>query len=256
MRIEFPNAAREDFHWARAQLCVGSAPESDLVLAATQAAPQHLKILQDRRGLVLQVLPSADRIYVNARPVRECALLRAGDVVSVGDCRMLLRADDDPATRQLPDACEVERCTVALRAVAGPLSGRVLSLKNSLTFAPGGDCTLELPRGDSVALRIFLDGGRLWLETTQPCERHPLRVNGVIVTGSLALWPDDQIGIAMHRFVVDAPGMEAEPTMLVTEPAAGPLPEHSAGPSGEVWWLIATAAVLALGIALVLLIRF
>jgi len=34
------------------------------------------------------------------------------------------------------------------------------------------------------------------------------------------------------------------------------LPEESAGPTSEVWWLIVTAAVLALGIALVLLIRF
>jgi hypothetical protein len=34
------------------------------------------------------------------------------------------------------------------------------------------------------------------------------------------------------------------------------LPEDEAGPRGEVWWLIATAAVIALGIALVLLVRF
>jgi hypothetical protein len=33
-------------------------------------------------------------------------------------------------------------------------------------------------------------------------------------------------------------------------------PEVVAGPRGEVWWLIVTAAVLALGIAMVLLIRF
>ena len=93
MRIEFPHAAREDFHWAQAQLRIGSAPDNDLVLAASQASARHLRIQLDRRGWVLQVLPSADRIYVNARPVRERALLRAGDVVSVGDCRMLLQRD-------------------------------------------------------------------------------------------------------------------------------------------------------------------
>ena len=37
MRIEFPHAAREDFHWAQAQLRIGSAPDNDLVLAANQA---------------------------------------------------------------------------------------------------------------------------------------------------------------------------------------------------------------------------
>ena len=52
MRIEFLNAAREDFHWSQVQLSIGSAPDNDLVLAASQAAPRHLQIQQDRRGWV------------------------------------------------------------------------------------------------------------------------------------------------------------------------------------------------------------
>ncbi|WP_426702977.1 FHA domain-containing protein [Rhodanobacter sp. Col0626] len=255
MRIEFPNAAREDFHWAQAQLHIGSAPDNDLVLATSQAAAKHLRIQQDRRGWVLQVLPSADRIYVNARPVREYALLRAGDVVSVGDCRMLLRDDQDPAGRPPMEVAKQQRGTVALRAVAGPLSGRVLPLQDSLELGPQGRCPLELPQGDVASLRIFRNDGQLQLEVTQPSERHPLRVNGVIVQ-KLALQPGDQLGLAMHRFVVDAPGMEPEPEIVLPEPRPEHLPEEAAGPIGEVWWLIVTAAVLALGIALVLLIRF
>lgn len=255
MRIEFPNAAREDFHWAQALLRIGSAPDNDLVLATSQAAAQHLRIQQDRRGWVLQVLPSADRIYVNARPVRERALLRAGDVVSVGDCRMLLRDDEDPAGRAPLGVTQQEHCTVALRAVAGPLSGRVLPVHESLEFGPQGRYSLELPQGDVVSLRIFRDRDQLLLEVTQPCERHPLRVNGVVVQ-KLALQPGDQLGLAMHRFVVDAPGMEPEPEIVMPELRPEHLPEEVAGPIGEVWWLIVTAAVLALGIALVLLIRF
>ena len=52
MRIEFPNVAREDFHWTQAQLTIGSAPENDLVLAGSQAAARHLHIRQDRRGRI------------------------------------------------------------------------------------------------------------------------------------------------------------------------------------------------------------
>lgn len=255
MRIEFPNAAREDFHWAQSQLCIGSAPDNDLVLAVGQAAPHHLKIQQDRRGWVLQVLSPADRIHVNARPVRERALLRAGDVVSVGDCRLLLRADGDPQLRVPLSVPEHGRCTVALRCVAGPLSGRVLPLRDSLELGPHGCCALELPQGDSASLRISWQRGQLLLEVVQPSQRHPLRVNGVAVQ-QLVLQPGDQIGLAMHRFVVDAPGMEPDPHIVMAAPLPAPLPEEAAGPSGEVWWLIVTAAVLALGIALVLLIRF
>jgi predicted component of type VI protein secretion system len=254
MRIEFPNVAREDFHWTQAQLTIGSAPDNDLVLAATQAAPKHLRIQQDRRGLVLQVLPSASRIHVNARPVREKALLRAGDVISVGDCRMLLRDDQDPSERDSPALPKQARCTVALRAVSGPLSGRVLPLESSLELGAQGRYPLELPQGESASLRIHWQDGRLMLEPMQFSERFPLRVNGV-TAHAVALQPGDQIGVAMHRFVVDAPGMEPEPEIVMPMPLPPTLPEAAAGPTGEVWWLITTAALIALGIALVLLIH-
>jgi hypothetical protein len=256
MRIEFSNATREDFRWSQAMLRIGSAADNDLVLATSQAAAHHLLIQLDRRGWVLQVLPQADRIYVNARPVRERALLRAGDVLSVGDCRMLLCTDDDPAARSPQAMPDVGICTVALRAVAGPLSGRVIPLSaQGLELGPQGRFPLELPRGETASLRIRRDGDRLLLEGVQIPAGHPLRVNGV-VTNAVALQPADQISLAMHRFVLDAPGMESEPEIPASAMAAAHLPEEVAGPRGEVWWLIATAALLALGMAMVLLIRF
>src|SRR5690606_5773233 len=112
---------------------------------------------------------------------------------------MLLRSDDDPASRAPMLAAEEHRCIVALRAVAGPLSGRVLALNEGLELAPHGDCTLELPQGYAVTLRVFREDGRLWLQTVSGCERHPVRVNGVMVPPKLALQPGDQIGVAMHR---------------------------------------------------------
>jgi hypothetical protein len=256
MRIEFPHSAREDFHWEQPLLKIGSAPDNDLVLAVKQTGNHHLRIHQDRRGWVLQVLPQGNRIYVNARPVREQALLRPGDILSVGDCRMLLRADEEPGSRPpLQDIPGPDRCTVALRAVAGPLSGRVIPVRDKLEFDPLGRYPLELPKGEAASLRLAWLDGQLWLELLQASARYPLRVNGVTVE-RVALCPGDQIGLAMHRFVVDAPGMEREPELPL--PAAEPvhLPEEDAGPRGEVWWLIVTAAVLALGIALILLVRF
>ncbi|WP_158884864.1 FHA domain-containing protein [Rhodanobacter sp. L36] len=255
MRIEFPNAARENFHWTHSQLRIGSAADNDLVLATGQAAPHHMQVQQDRRGWVLRILSPADRVHVNARPVRERALLRAGDVISVGDCRMLLCADQDPTAR-VPVASPMhEHCTVALRAIAGPLSGKVLPVKDGLELGSGGRYPLELPQGDAAAFRVGWRDAQLSLELTQSSERHPLRVNGVVAQ-KLALQPGDQIGVAMHRFVVDAPGMEPEPEIVMPELPVEHLPEEAAGPAREVWWLIVTAAVLALGIALVLFIRF
>ncbi len=256
MRIEFHNAAREDFRWSKPRLSIGAARDNDLVLAASQAAAHHLVLQQDRRGWVLQVLPAAERIHVNARPVRERALLRAGDVISVGDCRMLLRDEQDPAQRVSGPLSGHGCRTVALRAVAGPLSGRVLPVRDSLELGPQGPCRLALPLGEVAALRLHWKEGQLCLASVLSSARHPLRVNGVMVHDEVVLLPDDQIGLDTHRFVVDAPGMEPEPEIVVSDAADSPLPEEAAGPVREVWWLIVTAAILALGIALVLLIRF
>ncbi|RUL70469.1 FHA domain-containing protein [Dyella choica] len=255
MRIEFPHSTRAVFRWNQALLRIGSESDNDLILAAGQAAPHHLHISLDRRGWVLDVLPQAHRIYVNARPVRERAILRAGDMLSVGDCRMLLCAEDRPDGRATPEMPEQERCTVALRAVAGPLSGQVLPLADRLELGSQGRVPLDLPQGESVTLTIFWREGQLCMESSQAADgRYPVRLNGIAVQQTVLL-PGDQIGIAMHRFLIDAPGLEPEPEIVLPPEPVQPLPEDMAGPRGEVWWLIATAAVLALGIALLLLLH-
>lgn len=256
MRIEFPHSARAVFQWNQALLRIGSDSDNDLVLTAGQAAPHHLRIALDRRGWVMDVLPEANRIYVNARPVRERALLRPGDTLSVGDCRMLLCADEAPAARAALEVPVQERCTVALRAVAGPLSGQALPLADRLEWGAQGRASLDLPQGETATLTVFWRDGQLRMETSQATvSRYPVRVNGVAVQESVLL-PGDQIGLGMHRFVVDAPGLEPEPEIVLAPEPPSPLPEDTAGPRGEVWWLIATAAVLALGIALLLLLHF
>lgn len=253
MRIEFPHSAREDFRWDQPQLRIGSAQDNDLVLAAHQAAAHHLSLRCDRGGCVLQVLPGASRIYVNARPIRARALLREGDVLSVGDCRMLLKADDEPSGREPMRVPESSRCPVALRAVAGPLSGRVFALRDRLEFGTPSSLPLVLPQAEQASFRLAWRDGQLWLEQLQASARYPLRVNGHPATDT-ALHPGDQLGLAGHRLVVDAPGMQPEPALVMGQ-GVELLPEEAAGPRGEVWWLIVTAAVLALGIALVLLVR-
>lgn len=253
MHIEFLLAAREDFHWQHAALRIGSAPDNDLVLAVNQAAPHHARVIRDDRGWVLEVLPRAGHVYVNARPVRERALLREGDVLSVGDCRLLLCADEDPSARSdTPRVADSTLCTVALRVVAGPLSGKVLPVSGQLELGPRGRYPLDLAEGEVATLRIAWRDGYLVLDAQDATPAHPVRVNGRRVR-SARLAPGDQIGIAMHRFVLEAPGMRPEPKPAPLPP---PPPARPADPGhGGAWWLILTATVLALVIALFLSIR-
>jgi pSer/pThr/pTyr-binding forkhead associated (FHA) protein len=256
MRIEFVSSARGDFHWSRPVLTIGRADDNDLVVSESQVAANHVRIHRDRRGLVLDVVPDAGRVYVNARPVRERALLRAGDSLSLGDCRMLVRDDADLDAREVAEPTDA-RCTVALRPVAGPLSGRTIPVGDRLELgATHGALPLELPGNDAALLVLAWEDGELILDGSRVPARHAVRVNGVKVVRA-SLQPGDQIGLAAHRFVLDGPGWSAEPIIVMPEPEPDEaLPEDVAGPRGEVWWLILTAAVLALGIAMVLFVHF
>ena len=255
MRIEFVRTARDSFSWTQPQLRVGSAPGNDLVLGREQAAPQHLVIESDLRGWVVRLIPGAAHIYVNARPVRERALLRPGDVVTVGDCRLLLCADEAPDQRPLPRAVpEHANCTVALRAVAGPLSGKVFPVHEYLELGPRSRHALELPQGETMAFRIGWQDDRLTLAVVEQSGPHALRVNGNRVIKVL-LQSGDQIGVATHRFVLEAPGIKVEQESVVLPLLTPTLPTEPASHAGAAW-LILTAALLALGIALILLVRF
>jgi pSer/pThr/pTyr-binding forkhead associated (FHA) protein len=255
MRIEFVSSARGDFHWSRPVLTIGRADDNDLVVSEAQVAPRHVTIHRDRRGLVLEVAPGTGRVYVNARPVRERALLRPGDSLSLGDCRMLVRDDADLDARDLVVPTE-SRCTVALRPVAGPLSGRVVAVGDRLELgSTHGALPLELPGNDAALLTLAWEEGELVLDASRVPARHAVRVNGVKVVRA-ALQPGDQIGIAAHRFVLEGPGWAAEPVVAVPEPEPEPLPREAEALRGDVWWLILTAALLALGIAAVLFVQF
>lgn len=255
MRIEFISSARESFAWTQPQLRVGSAPNNDLVLASDQAAPQHLLIESNSGGWALRLVPGAAHVYVNARPVRERALLRPGDVLSVGDCRLLLCADEAPEQRPLPRAVPAHvNSTVALRAVAGPLSGKVFPVHEYLELGPRSRHALELPQGETVSFRVAWHDGHLTLAVTEQSARHALRVNGNQVT-TVVLQSGDQIGVAMHRFVLEAPGIKVEQEIAVLPLLARARPTEPTSHAGA-WWLILTAALLALGIALLLIVRF
>jgi hypothetical protein len=135
------------------------------------------------------------------------------------------------------------------------LSGRVLSIHEQLVLGPQGSVPLELPQGESATLQIKWDGDCLLLDANRVPTRYVIRLNGISVRQAV-LQPGDHIGIGAHRFVLDAAGWVAEPVHSAPAPVETPLPEDAAGPRGEVWWLILTAALLALGIALVLLTHF
>ncbi|HEX5354032.1 MAG TPA: FHA domain-containing protein [Rhodanobacteraceae bacterium] len=252
MRVVCVRPARDPVWRGAGPVRIGSAPDDDVVPVGAGVDPHHVSIAADARGLVLDVGPGCRRVYVNARAVRERALLRYGDTLTLGANKFLLMTDTAPT--QINDADRVDHTAesasrVMLRIVSGHASGQALAVAPEVLIGAGSRHFGELPCRCRVARNA--DGLILESESDMP------RVNGWRCRRT-KLASGDQIVLGEHRLVVEAPALQyaahvaALPTPAVTRTA----PEPDTSPHTEIWWLIAAAATLAVIIALALYFRW
>ena len=83
MRLYFPNKESEDVLIAPGDTAIGAASDNVIVLQRPGVAAHHVSLGVHERSLVLSVLDAQARTHVNARPVREKAILRLVDIVSL-----------------------------------------------------------------------------------------------------------------------------------------------------------------------------
>lgn len=253
MRIEFAHAVHPPLSWSgETTLRIGSAADNGLRLEGRGVADHHAVLTRDARGLVLEVCRGAGRVYVNARPVREKALLRCGDSLGIGECRLHLVADAVP---DLEDAdTDVDTVAVmALRVVAGPLSGRVYALDDAMALDEHGPAVV--PRRDGI-LALEPHGRQVRLDASNLSPSRTVSVNGVEVRQAW-LADGDQVVMGTHRFVLDiSADTPLPPVRVEADPAAERGVANRRGTHPEMWWLIVTAAVLALILTGVLLLHY
>ncbi|MGH8145247.1 MAG: FHA domain-containing protein [Rhodanobacteraceae bacterium] len=228
---------------------VGCAQDDDVVLGGTGVAPHHASIVADARGLVLKVAPACQRVYVNARAVRERALLHYGDTLTFGGSKLLVTTDAPPPGAADAATTDVGGVTepVAVRVVSGKASGQALAVQPELHLGADTRCFGELP----FACRIAQTADGLVFESDSATPS----VNGWHCRRA-KLAPNDQITLGEHRLIIEAPGLQyaayvaslppPEPA-AVNEPNTAEDSQHTG-----IWWLIAAAAVLAVIIALFL----
>lgn len=208
----------------------------------------------DARGLVLEVCEGAGRVYVNARPVREKALLRCGDSLGIGECRLHLVADAVPDTADA-EATANAAAVMALRIVAGPLSGRVYALDETLALDDHGPVPAA-SRGKKGGLILEPCGQQVRLDAGGLPSSRTVSVNGREVRQAL-LGDGDQVVAGSLRFVLDiSADTPLPPAPAETEPAPDDSPASRRNGHPEILWLIVTAAVLALVLAAALFVHF
>jgi pSer/pThr/pTyr-binding forkhead associated (FHA) protein len=264
MRLSFANGEHADFIMEKGVASLGSAQDNTLVLPGRDIAAHHARLTVDARGIVLDVLDPAARTHVNARPVREKALLRYGDVLCLGKVVIALMPDSDAGidVRVLPERSvppSILPTRVTLRGVSGRHFGKSIPVNTRLLVGQDAACDLIID-DDGIAPRhavIETVGDAIHLrgvDASGSC-----RVNGVRVENAV-VYPGDQIAFERCHFLIEAPGLpvrgekhapEQEATAATATEAKDGASE-SASAQGAIGWLIGVAALIALALLLLL----
>ena len=278
MRLSFPNGEHEDVLVEQGEVRVGAADDNNVVVAADGLADHHASFAVDhQRGILLRLSAGSGGAHVNARPVQRLALLRLGDVVSLGQLQVLVKPERDtdvrrevPAALPAAPAGEVGRSGVSrvvLRGVAGPLFGRSFPLDTPLTIGrgAGADVRLDDPALGEQHARLERHADRIVLRDLGSAEGSV--VNGVAVRDAV-LHPGDQLALEHYRFVVEGPGLPGRgSTDLTPVPRSGGITQTlqavrgadardaaaaARGSGGNVWWLIGAALLIMVALAALL----
>lgn len=233
MRLTFPNGEHADVVES-GRITLGSGADSRVRLDGL--ADRHAVIANDRRGLWLVIESAEATAHVNARPVSRLALVRAGDLISLGQVQVLLRNDADPVEPKLPPAssaftraasANAQICSerFLLRGVGGAHFGQSFPLSDPVVVGRGESANLRLdePAMADRHARIELHGDRVVLRDLCQGQGEGTVLNGVRVRNAL-LSHGDQLAWERNRYVLEAPGLSAP----VQRHDATPLPRTRA----------------------------
>lgn len=249
MRVVGVHPARDPIACGEGPVRIGSSHEDHIVLAGG-AEPGHLEVKSGARGLTLLVRAGCRRVYVNARAIRERCLLRCGDTVTLGTNKLLVTSDTEPPPSTAPDPRALGGAgVVALRILSGPRSGQLLRVDEELRLGAGCRDFYELAYTCRVAR---VDAGLVFESDSAVPRVNGWRRNRVWLAAG------DQIVLGECRLLVEAPGLQRiEP--VAAAPVQAPEPPQVVEveeASTATWWLIASAALVALVIAVLLYFRW
>lgn len=233
MRVCFPNGEHSEVTSAAGPISIGSAAGNDVILSVAGVEPHHASVRQDaQRGIMLEASTAGAQLHVNGRAVSKVALVRLGDVISVGRVQVILKPDRDeqivvnvPAHGAESNSDPVQRAAssrVVLRGVAGGFFGRSVALTDKVVMGrnPAAAISIDDPELSDHAVSFEIHGDRVILRDLGTPDGAV--VNGVPVRNAV-LHPGDQIAIEAHRFVLEAPGLPArgaESTAETLQPGA------------------------------------
>jgi len=271
MRLFFPNHEHDSVLMAPGDSSLGSASDNTIVLRGEGVSAYHANLTIDARGYVLTVLDPGAHVHVNARRVREKALLRLGDLVSLGLLQFLLKPDSDaeiqtylpPVTSEITSLSSVTDehdipIKVVLRGVSGACFGKIVPVKKRLSIGRDSNCGWQIddPAVSSRHALIEQIGNQIFLHEGE--SNSDIYVNGVKVKKAV-LYCGDQLMFGHQRFVLEAPGwptreqserLGAKVTPAISLPTLNEMQNKKPTPlsmtNRSIWWLIGAALLVGL----------
>lgn len=215
----------------------------------------------DRRGVWLQVNEGTRGLHVNGRPTRRVAMMRAGDAVFVDGQQWLLLGDTPPnaPAQASPPAGEMASDPrMVLRGVGGAHHGRSITLDQARVVGRLPECEIRIDEAAFADRHARLEPHPQGIVLRDLGSEDGSVVNGWPVRNAL-LRPGDQVVFdSHHRFVVEAPRLNAG----AEDRARLPLSPQDAEPAlaggkmtsaRRVPWLLLAALLLAASLSLLLL---
>ncbi|SDD23890.1 FHA domain-containing protein [Aquimonas voraii] len=269
MRFTFPNGEHADLELTRGSLSIGSEAGDTVCLPSAGLLPGHARIeLQpERRLCALRLAPGA-LAYLNARPVRSLALLRAGDVLTLNRVRVQILGSIAnaplPPAGQMGDGARPGGPRVVLRGVCGPYFGRSFGFAPSLSIGRSerADLCLDDDGLAPIQVRLHWYGDRCLVQSESNLQPAPFELNGHPLVAGWML-PGDQLRVGTARFVLEAPGLrpgrredphtpvrpmrstEVAQAAVSAAPASSAVAAREAARGFNFLWLIAAAAAIA-----------
>jgi pSer/pThr/pTyr-binding forkhead associated (FHA) protein len=234
----------------------------DRPLTVTDPDQAIAQFCVDRRGVWLKVREQTRGLYVNGRPVRRMALLRAGDAVFVDGNQWQLLGETPPSAPPESGLAPNESGSdprIVLRGVGGPHHGRSITLDQPRVVGRLPDCDIRIDDAAFADRHARLEPHAEGVVLRDLGSHEGSVVNGWPVRNAL-LRAGDQVVFDTQRFLVEAPnrGTVSEPRKpvepvqaeeTVTAVTSARLPSSMR----RVPWLLLAALGLAGALSLLLL---
>src|SRR5882724_6646271 len=247
MKLLFPNGEHEPIELTDGSVCVGTAPDCAVMLAAPGIATQHCQLRTRGEQTLVVPLDTQAVTVLNGRQIVGDTPIKPGDLLlfaKIG-CRVVTTekvATAVPVPKPMPPGGDDESRTrvrmalpkYILRGVSGPTFGKTYAMVGSLVVGRSSECGICIPTDEisrqHAKLQVVPDG----VMVEDMGSANGTFVNNQRVHAGALLKPGDELRMDTVRFLLMSPGMDAHPAVATTRAEASP-PATKEKPGNVLW---------------------